>query len=234
MSDRRPVRLVRDRACEVVQCASGQCPKPNSVPGNDMRGYSLASRLRQLPSGSRRVCRPPRLKRSIKKIPAALLLRLTPSRDQARAEGLTMRHYAGVFVPLEPGGWRALFPDFPECIAEGPNLEITIFRATDSLLQHAQSPGSGIGSLPTSRTATAGRLDETWATTHGFSLRTAVIAMIPLPCDDDQQRGRNEALRSTRDQMTGQAARQIPPGLRTPSPREGVLYRMRGTHASPN
>jgi hypothetical protein len=91
-------------------------------------------------------------------------------------------------VPLAPNAWRALFPDFPGCIAEGPSLEITVYRAADALLQHASLPSSEIYLSPMSRNATANRLDESWATAHGFFLRTAILSMIPLRGNDTQQR----------------------------------------------
>ena len=34
-----------------------------------------------------------------------------------------MVHYIGVFVPLESGGWRVLFPDVPGCEIVAPNLD---------------------------------------------------------------------------------------------------------------
>jgi hypothetical protein len=97
----------------------------------------------------------------------------------------------GVFVPLEPDGWRALFPDFPECVAEGPSLEITIYRAADALAQYGGFPRSDFHLSPMSGYVAANRLDEAWATAHGFSLRTAIISMIPLHGEDNQQRGWN-------------------------------------------
>jgi hypothetical protein len=121
-----------------------------------------------------------------------------------------MRHYVGVFVPLEPNGWRALFPDFPGCVAEAPSLEIAICRAADSLLQHAGSLGSGIYLSPMSRNAAANRLDEKWATAHGFSLRTAIISMIPLRGNDNQQ----QAWNAVRDWDLGAFVSQ----LQTPRP----------------
>jgi hypothetical protein len=96
-----------------------------------------------------------------------------------------------VFVPLESDGWRALFPDFPGCVAEAPSLEIAIYRAADSLLQHAGFPSFEIYLSPISRNAAANRLDESWATAHGFSLQTAIISMIPLRGNDNQLRGWN-------------------------------------------
>lgn len=118
-----------------------------------------------------------------------MLLRLTPSHDQASAvEGLIVRHHIGVFVPLELGRWRALFPDYPGCVAEGPNLEITIYRAADCLVQHVGFPGSEINLSPMSRNGAGNKLDEAWATANGITLRTAVLSMIPLRGNDDQKR----------------------------------------------
>ena len=40
-----------------------------------------------------------------------------------------MAHYISVLMPLRAGGWRALFPDIPDCEVEGDSLDATMLRA---------------------------------------------------------------------------------------------------------
>lgn len=102
-----------------------------------------------------------------------------------------MTHYVGVFVPREPDGWRALFPDFPSCVAEGPNLEIAILRAADALSQHVGSANGDSCKAPPPQGPATIKFDQHWATTHGISFQRAIISMIPLRGFDAQQRGRD-------------------------------------------
>ena len=44
-----------------------------------------------------------------------------------------MAHYVGVLMPLEPGGWKAVFPDAPQCQVEATSLDLTVFRAAAAL-----------------------------------------------------------------------------------------------------
>ena len=44
-----------------------------------------------------------------------------------------MAHYISVLMPLSAGGWRALFPDIPDCEVEGESLDSTMLRAAGAL-----------------------------------------------------------------------------------------------------
>jgi predicted RNase H-like HicB family nuclease len=88
-----------------------------------------------------------------------------------------MAHYVGVFVPRGSGGWRALFPDVPECTAEGESLDQTIFLAANAL---AESKQAFNGTFPAPRNLTEIKEDNGWASAFGIDWSRAVINMIPL------------------------------------------------------
>ena len=52
-----------------------------------------------------------------------------------------MRHYITVFTKTDAGGWRAVFPDFPDCEATGESLDATTVSAVLALAQHAHDRG---------------------------------------------------------------------------------------------
>jgi len=88
-----------------------------------------------------------------------------------------MAHYVGVFVSVEAGGWTAMFPDIPECLVDGPTLDLTVFRAANALAEVNQLSN---GSIPAPRDLAAIRADGEWAWTRGIDWSHAIVAMIPL------------------------------------------------------
>jgi hypothetical protein len=88
-----------------------------------------------------------------------------------------MAHYVGVFVPLETGGWRALFPDVPCCEVEEESLDMAIFRAAHALTCVEQSSDKPI---PPPRDLAAIRLDNDWALARNVDWSRSVVTMIPL------------------------------------------------------
>jgi hypothetical protein len=84
-------------------------------------------------------------------------------------------HYVGVFIPLESGGWRALFPDVPECSVERENLDLTVLSAATELGKARKS-----ASMPAPRSLTEIKLDHGWAASSGIDWSKAVVTMIPL------------------------------------------------------
>lgn len=93
-----------------------------------------------------------------------------------------MAHYIGVFMPLESGGWRGLFPDVPACEANGPSLDLAVTHAASVLTQHA----GGLNrrdkdDLPPPRDLTAIKDDARWASAHAVDWSSAVVTMIRVP-----------------------------------------------------
>ena len=91
-----------------------------------------------------------------------------------------MAHYIGVFVPLEAGGWRGLFPDVPACEATGPSLDIAVSHAASALTQHVGDLNGSAHALQAPRDLTAIKNDEQWASAHAIDWSTAVVTMIRL------------------------------------------------------
>lgn len=98
-----------------------------------------------------------------------------------------MAHYLGVFMPLEAGGWRGLFPDVPACEANGPTLDLAVSHAASVLTQHArdangkEANGKAANGLPLPRDLAAIKGDADWASVHAIDWSTAVVTMIRLP-----------------------------------------------------
>ena len=92
-----------------------------------------------------------------------------------------MVHYIGVFVPLESGGWRVLFPDVPGCEIVTPNLDGTVFHAKAALASHvAGLNGSAVEVLPRPRDLAAIKSDTQWSAAHAIKWPGVVITMIPV------------------------------------------------------
>lgn len=89
-----------------------------------------------------------------------------------------MAHYISVLMPLNAGGWRALFPDIPDCKAEGDSLDATMLRAAGALTECVQNRyGDG---PPSPRALIEIKADEGWVTTHAIDWTKAVVTMVPL------------------------------------------------------
>ena len=85
-------------------------------------------------------------------------------------------------MPLAAGGWRGVFPDFPACEANGPNLDLAVSHATSVLTQQAEDVnGGGTHELRAPRDLTAVRNDRAWASDNAIDWATAVVTMIRMP-----------------------------------------------------
>jgi len=90
-------------------------------------------------------------------------------------------HFIAVLVPQPGGGWRAHFPDFPGCRAEGPHVEIAIAnasRAATNLIEELQH-SKGL-SVPTPRPFEDVRADDAWAAERSVDWTTAVVSLVPI------------------------------------------------------
>lgn len=96
-----------------------------------------------------------------------------------------MAHYLAVLVPLVGGGWRAHFPDFHGCRAEGQTVEAAIdasgaaATAQARLLQEQGIPLSSPQTYSNVRQA-----DNTWAAERGIDWSNAVISLVRLSAGD--------------------------------------------------
>jgi hypothetical protein len=90
--------------------------------------------------------------------------------DPAAVETLMLGRQRGTFH-------GSLFPDVPECMAEGESLDQTIFLAASAL---AESKQAFKGTFPAPRNLTEIKEDNGWASAFGIDWSRAVINMIPL------------------------------------------------------
>ena len=89
-----------------------------------------------------------------------------------------MAHYISVLMPLSAGGWRAMFPDIPECEVEGDSLDATMLRAAGALSECVHSRyGDG---PPSPRELMEIKADDQWVSTHAIDWAKAVVTMVPL------------------------------------------------------
>ncbi len=89
-------------------------------------------------------------------------------------------HYVGVFIPLESGGWKAVFPDFPYFEIQEPNLDLAVFRAANALAQIKLANGTPI---PAPRDLAAIKADLGWPAATQVDWHTCVVRMIPMRGD---------------------------------------------------
>lgn len=93
---------------------------------------------------------------------------------------LLVAHYISILIPLSAGGWRALFPDVPDCAAEGDSLDMTVFRAAGALSTCVETRyGDGKGA-PAPRPLSEIKADNAWASAHHVDWAKAVVTMVPL------------------------------------------------------
>ena len=88
-----------------------------------------------------------------------------------------MAHYVGVFVPLDAGGWRALFPDVPQCRIERDSLDRTILSAASELARFKSENGHP---LSPPRSLVEIRSDTAWAEDTQVDWSKSIVTMIPL------------------------------------------------------
>jgi predicted RNase H-like HicB family nuclease len=95
-----------------------------------------------------------------------------------RREVGSVAHYIGVLMPLNAGGWRALFPDIPDCEVEADSLDATMLRAAGALSECVHSRyGDG---PPSPRELDEIKADDHWAENHAIDWTKAVVTMVPL------------------------------------------------------
>jgi hypothetical protein len=86
------------------------------------------------------------------------------------------KHFIVVLVPMKGGGWRAHFPDFPGCRAEGSRIEGTI----DASYAEVTARLSQSSEVPSPRSYEDVRADDTWARARDIDWSTAVISMVRI------------------------------------------------------
>ena len=92
-----------------------------------------------------------------------------------------MAHYISVLMPLSAGGWRALFPDIPDCEVEGESLDVTMLRAAGALSECVHNRYGDGPPLP--RELIEIKADDRWVATHAIDWTKAVVTMVPLRGD---------------------------------------------------
>jgi predicted RNase H-like HicB family nuclease len=98
-----------------------------------------------------------------------------------------MKHYLAVLVPTAAGGWRAHFPDFPGCRADGHSVEDAIMAASTAASELARSLRAQGAPLPHSRSYEDVRLySNGWAEERGIAWSDAVISLVPLALQHDR------------------------------------------------
>jgi predicted RNase H-like HicB family nuclease len=98
-----------------------------------------------------------------------------------------MKHYIAVLVPTAGGGWRAHFPDFPGCRAEGHSVEDAIMAASSAASAQAHQLRAQGVSLPRSQSYEDVRLySNGWAEERGIAWSDAVISLVPLALQQDR------------------------------------------------
>ena len=91
-----------------------------------------------------------------------------------------LKYYVAVCLPSTSGGWRAFFPDIPDCAVAAPSLDRAVFRAANALADHTVSlNGSAVDILPLPRDLTAIKADKQWSTAHAVDWSSAVVTLIP-------------------------------------------------------
>lgn len=90
------------------------------------------------------------------------------------------QHYV-VVLTLRPGnGWRAHFPDFPVCRAEGTRVEMAIDNAAQAMSEMIDGLHSQGAIVPPPRSYEDVRGDSAWAVEHGIDWSTAVITLVRM------------------------------------------------------
>ncbi len=89
-------------------------------------------------------------------------------------------HFIAVLVPQHGGGWRAHFPDFPGCRAEGSHVEIAIANASRAATNLIAELHSKSMSVPAPRSFEDVRADDAWAAERSVDWTTAVVSLVPI------------------------------------------------------
>jgi len=76
------------------------------------------------------------------------------------------------------GGWRAHFPDFPGCRAEGASVETMIDNSMRTAAEMIDQMHREAAIIPAPRSYEAVRSDDVWAIERGINWSTAVISLV--------------------------------------------------------
>jgi predicted RNase H-like HicB family nuclease len=90
------------------------------------------------------------------------------------------KHYVVVLAPQRDGGWRAHFPDFPGCRAEGELVNHAIECAAHEVRMRIDQLVSGRKPVPSPRPYEEVRADDAWARERGIDWSTAVISLVNI------------------------------------------------------
>ena len=87
-----------------------------------------------------------------------------------------MTHYIAIIVPADPGGWRVLIPDVPECEANGDSPDAAKVAAVIELMRVRAYTGT----LPPPRELIDIATDKTWMSRGDINFAQAIVAMLLL------------------------------------------------------
>ena len=94
-----------------------------------------------------------------------------------------MKHYLAVLVP-HADGWRAYFPDFPGCRAEGRSVEAAIDASAAAATEHAHRLRAQGVSLPRPQTYEEVRDHSNgWAAERGIDWSRAIASLVRISVD---------------------------------------------------
>jgi len=94
------------------------------------------------------------------------------------------RYHIVVLVPGTEGGWRAHFPDFPGCRAEGESVEAAIGASAATAAEHARWLRAQGVSLPHPQTYEEVRHHSNgWAAERGIDWSRAFASLVKLPLE---------------------------------------------------
>jgi predicted RNase H-like HicB family nuclease len=92
-------------------------------------------------------------------------------------------HFITILVPQGGGGWRAHFPDFPGCRADGDRVNVAIEGAAHEVQLRVDELKSSRKPLPTPRSYEEVRADDGWARERNIDWSTAVISLVHIQVD---------------------------------------------------
>ena len=96
-----------------------------------------------------------------------------------------MKHYLAVLVSTDDGRWRAHFPDFPGCRAEGTSVKAAIDASAAEAAAHARWLRSQGVSLPQPQTYMDVRHHSNgWASARGINWSRAIASLVKLPLEE--------------------------------------------------
>lgn len=94
------------------------------------------------------------------------------------------KHYVVVLAPQRGGCWRAHFPDFPGCRAEGNLVNEAIENAAHEVRLRVDQLRSSKKLIPSPRSYEEVRADNRWAQERGIEWSTAVISLVGIAAAD--------------------------------------------------